>query len=326
MAAKSVIPEHGDAVVELGGKRQRITNLHKPFWPDRGITKGDLIRYYVAVAPVLLPHICDRAMVMRRYPHGAYGKAFFMKNAPKPRPDWIRLCPIEHERGNFIQFPVIDDLASLVWVVNLGCIDLNQWYARTDNVDCPDYVHFDLDPGDAPFERVLETALYVRQGLEALSMPTYVKTSGSKGIHIYVPIVRGPTQFEVWTVARAIGIELAARAPKLATAVYAKSRRPKDRVLIDFNQNQWGRTLASIYSVRPTRWASVSMPVTWRELEKGIAIEDFTLRNAPARIKRRGDLWAKVVHTAKGRFDLTKLFVKRPDPTLARVMRWRSAD
>jgi bifunctional non-homologous end joining protein LigD len=320
---KNLIPDRGDAIVEIEGKQQRITNLHKAFWPELGITKGDLIRYYTTVSPALLPHIRDRAMVMRRYPHGAHGKAFFMKNAPTPRPEWIRICPIEHEGGD-VQFPVIDDLASLVWVVNLGCIDLNQWYARTDDVDRPDYLHFDLDPGSAAFDKVLETALYVREGLTALNMPAYVKTSGSKGLHLYVPIVRGPTQTEVWTVARALAIELAARAPKLVTAEYAKSRRPKGRVLLDFNQNQWGRTLASIYSVRPTKLASVSMPVTWREVEKGLAIEDFTMNNAPARIKRRGDLWKPVLHDAKGRFDLTKLFVERADPSRARAARWRS--
>ena len=201
-----VIPERGTTLIEIDGKRQRITNLHKPFWP--GITKGDLIRYYVSVSPVLLPHIEGRAMVMRRYPHGAAGEAFFMKNAPSPRPE------------------------------------------RTDDINRPDYLHFDLDPGAASFEKVIETALFVREALTALKMPAYVKTSGSKGIHVYVPIVRGPTQKEVWTVAKAIATELAARKPQLATAVYQVRQRPKGRVFIDYNQNAWGRTLASIYSAR----------------------------------------------------------------------------
>jgi bifunctional non-homologous end joining protein LigD len=301
-----LIPEQGTAYVEIDGKRQRVTNLHKPFWP--GITKGDLIRYYVAISPWLLPHIRDRAMVMRRYPHGASGEAFFMKNAPAPRPSWIRIHPIEHESGNFVQFPVIDDVASLIWVINLGCIDLNQWYARTDDINRPDYVHFDLDPGSAPFEKVIETALYVHEGLDALKMPNYVKTSGSKGIHVYVPIERGPTQKDVWTVSHAIATELARRRPALATAVYQVRARPKGRVFIDYNQNAWGRTLASIYSVRPTKSASVSMPVTWREVEKGIRIEDFTIHDAVARVKKKGDLWKPVLHDAPGRFDLQKMF------------------
>lgn len=303
---RSLIPERRSALVEIDGRSQRVSNLQKEFW--LGITRGDLIRYYVAISPVLLPHIRDRAMVMRRYPHGAAGEAFFMKNAPTPRPPWIRVHPIEHESGNFVPFPVIDDIPSLIWVINLGCIDLNQWYARTDDVNRPDYLHFDLDPGSAPFAKVIETALFVHSSLNALKMPAYVKTSGSKGIHVYVPIKRGPTQKEVWTVAHAIAVELAARQPKLATAVYKVRERPAGRVFIDYNQNAWGRTLASIYSVRPTRAASVSMPVTWREVEGGIAIEDFTIHNAVARVAKKGDLWERVLHDAPGRFDLSKMF------------------
>lgn len=301
------IPARGDATVDLGGRAVRVTNLHKAFWPELGLTKGDLIRYYVAVAPVLLPHLADRAMVMKRYPHGWNGDFFFMKRAPTPRPPWIRTCTIDHGSKGMIDFPVIDDLASLVWVINLGCIDLNPWYARCDDVDRPDYLHFDLDPGSAPFTQVVEAALYLNEALTALKMPTYVKTSGSKGLHVYVPIARGPTQHEVWTVAKTIALALAARAPALVTAEYTVKKRPKGRVLLDYNQNAWGRTLASIYSVRPTPHASVSMPVTWRELERGVAIEDFRIDNAPARVARRGDLWRGVLPEARGRFDLDRL-------------------
>src|SRR5206468_7272166 len=142
-------------------------------------------------------HIADRAMVMKRYPHGAAGDFFFMKRAPSPRPDWIRTCRINHDSGNVIDFPTINDLPSLLWVINLGCIDLNQWYATCDDVDRPDYLHFDLDPGvGATFDRVSETALIVREALESLKMTALAKTTGSKGMHIYVPIVRGPVQKE----------------------------------------------------------------------------------------------------------------------------------
>jgi bifunctional non-homologous end joining protein LigD len=299
--------------VRVGDREVRVTNLDKPFWPELGITKGDLIRYYVEVAPWLLPHLRDRAMVMRRYPHGWAGDSFFMKRAPTPRPPWIRICEIDHGSKGLIDFPVIDDLASLVWVVNLGCIDLNQWYARCDDVDRPDYLHFDLDPGSAPFDAVIETALLLKRALDALSMPAYAKTSGSKGIHVYVPIERGPTQKEVWTVAKAIALQIAIapRAKSLVTAEYSVAKRPKGRVLLDFNQNQWGRTLASIYSVRPTPRASVSMPVTWKELERGVAIEDFRIDNAALRLRKKGDLWEPILHEAKGRFDLRRLFQKR---------------
>jgi bifunctional non-homologous end joining protein LigD len=297
--------------VRIGDRDVRVTNLDKPFWPELGLTKGDLIRYYVEVAPWLLPHLRDRAMVMRRYPHGWSGASFFMKRAPSPRPSWIRTCEIDHGSKGIIDFPVIDDLASLVWVVNLGCIDLNPWYARCDDVDRPDFLHFDLDPGSAPFDAVIETALYVKRALDALSMPSYAKTSGSKGIHVYVPIERGPTQKEVWTVAKAIAWGIAPRAKQLVTAEYAVAKRPKGRVLLDFNQNQWGRTLASIYSVRPTKHASVSMPVTWKELEKGLSIEDFRIDNAIARLRKKGDLWKPILPEAGGRFDLRRLFQRR---------------
>ena len=151
-----------DTIVIADGREVRLTNLAKPFWPDEGITKGDLLQYYADVAPVLLPHLRDRAMVMKRYPNGALGKCFFMKRAPTPRPDWIETCAIEHRSGNVIDFPIIQDVASLLWVINLGCIDLNPWYARCDDYDRPDYLHFDLDPvPGATFAKVLEASLLV---------------------------------------------------------------------------------------------------------------------------------------------------------------------
>lgn len=298
--------DESNVEISAAGKRVRLTNLDKVFWPSHGITKRDLLQYYADVAPVLLPHLRDRAMVMKRYPNGARGKCFFMKRAPTPRPDWIETCAIEHASGNVIDFPMVQDLASLLWVVNLGCIDLNQWYARCDDVDRPDYVHFDLDPGRAAsFERVLEAALVVRDALVALGMDPLVKTSGSSGVHIYVPIVRGPTQKEVWRFAKAFAQQLASQHPKLLTAEYIIAKRPRGRVLVDYNQNAWGRTLASIYSVRPTSSASVSTPVTWREVERGLAIEDFRIDNVRKRIAKLGDLW-KPLLAKRGRFPLAR--------------------
>jgi bifunctional non-homologous end joining protein LigD len=203
------IPGSGTVTVRAAGADVRLTNLDKVFWPDLGVTKGDLVQYYADVAPLLLPHIRGRAMVMKRYPHGAAGEFFFMKRAPSPRPDWIRTCRIVHDSGNVIDFPMIDDLPALLWVINLGCIDLNQWYAPCDDVDRPDYLHFDLDPGSATWEQVLEAARVVHDALDTLKMPAYPKTTGSKGIHVYVPIVRGPIQKEVWTFAKALAQELA---------------------------------------------------------------------------------------------------------------------
>lgn len=304
-AARFVLPKRElNVEVELEGRLVRLTNLGKPFWPKLGITKRDLLQYYADVAPFLLPHLTDRAMVMKRYPNGAAGDFFFMKRAPSPRPDWIELCHIEHSSENIIDFPMIQDLASLMWVVNLGCIDLNQWYARCDDVDRPDYLHFDLDPvPGASFQKVIETALLLRQALESLKMPCHAKTTGSKGIHVYVPIERGPTQKQVWGFAKELAHALAAQAPKLITAIYTVSKRPKGRILVDYNQNAWGRTLASIYSVRPRPKATVSTPVEWSEVERGISIDDFRMDNVPSRLRRVGDLW-KPLLAKRGRFKL----------------------
>jgi bifunctional non-homologous end joining protein LigD len=306
MAAITIPRDADNVTLTVDRKEVRLTNLRKIFWAATGLTKGDLLRYYADVAAVLLPHLRDRAMVMKRYPHGAAGPFFFMKRAPTPRPAWLETCSIEHESGNIIDFPMIQDRAALLWVVNLGCIDLNQWYARCDDVDRPDYLHFDLDPGvGATFDRVRETAQVVRDALVALKMPSLVKTTGSKGVHVYVPIARAPRQKEVWTFAKALARELADRHPALITAEYRVAKRPPGRVLVDYNQNAWGRTLASIYSVRPTPGATVSMPVTWEEIERGVRIEDFTIVNAPERVARLGDLW-KPLLAARGRFDLSQ--------------------
>jgi bifunctional non-homologous end joining protein LigD len=245
-------------------------------------------------------------MVMKRYPHGAAGEFFFMKRAPSPRPEWIAICSIDHGSKGVIDFPMIQDRAALLWVVNLGCIDLNQWYATCDAVDLPDYVHFDLDPGvGATFDAVLETALVVRDALDALKMPSLVKTTGSKGLHVYVPIVRGPEQGDVRTFAHVLAQELARRHPALITAEYRVAKRPRGRVLVDYNQNRWGSTLASVYSVRPRPEATVSTPVTWKEVERGVRIEDFTIKNVPARVATVGDIW-KPLLARRGRFDLSQ--------------------
>jgi bifunctional non-homologous end joining protein LigD len=293
--------------LRLGRRTVRLSNLDKVFWPELRLTKRDLLQYYADVAPALLPHLRSRAMVMKRYPNGIHGKFFFMKRTPSPSPDWLETCAIMHQSRNLIAFPLVQDLASLLWLVNLGCIDLNPWYARCDDSDRPDYLHFDLDPAEgAGFAEVLETALVVRSALMELGMEPLVKTSGSTGVHVYVGIRRGPVQKEVWTFAKALARRLARKHPQLITAEYLIAKRPKGRVLVDYNQNAWGRTLASIYSVRPNPFAGVSTPVTWAEVEHGFGPEEFTLRNVPGRIGRRGDLW-KPLLGSKGRFPLEEV-------------------
>ena len=307
-AKRLVIPDGPEEIVlRFGDRDVRLTNLKKLFWKNLGIRKRDLLQYYADISQWLLPHLHDRAMVMKRYPNGAEGDFFYMKRAPDPRPDWIEICHIDHGSAGVINFPIIQDLPSLLWLINLGCIDLNPWYARCDDTDRPDFLHFDLDPGPgADFARVREVSLRVRDMLDKLKMPTYPKTTGSKGIHVYIPIVRRPTQKEVWAFAKAIAIELESRHPEIITAEYRKVKRPHGRVLVDYNQNAWGRTLASIYSLRPTPFAGASAPVTWDEIEDGIRIDDFRFDNIRQRVAKVGDLWKPVV--GKKRFDLDKVF------------------
>ncbi len=306
--ARDIIRKAGDSLtLRVSGKTVSLTNLRKIFWPALKLTKADLLIYYASVSRELLPHLVDRAMVLKRYPNGIEGKYFFMKRAPAHRPAWLQTCSIEHSSGSVIGFPVVDDLASLLWVINLGCIDLNPWYARCDDVDRPDYLHFDLDPvPPAGFEEVREAALITSAALEAIGMNVLIKTSGSKGIHLYVPIERGPSQKQVWRVAKEIAYSLAGGDPELITAEYRIARRPRGTVLVDYNQNAWGRTLASIYSVRPRPEATVSTPISREELQAGARIEDFTVNSVPHRIRERGDLWRPLL-AKRGRFPLERL-------------------
>jgi bifunctional non-homologous end joining protein LigD len=302
------IPGTGENIhLGFGDRVVRVSNLDKVFFPEIPLTKRDLIQYYLDVAPWLLPHIENRPMVMKRYPDGATGEFFYMKNAPSPRPDWIETVAIPHDSGT-TEFPLINDLPSLVWVINLGCIDLNPWYSRADDWDHPDFLHFDLDPSPgAGFKQVREVAIRVRDLLAELGMPSWPKTTGSRGVHVYVPIRREPHQEQVWAFAKTLALELGRRHRKLVTVEYSKARRPKGSVLVDYNQNAWGQTLASIYSVRPRPFASVSVPVSWQEVEDGIEIDDFRVANVPDRLRELGDLWQPLLGPA--RIDLLEMFL-----------------
>ena len=306
------IPEGvNESEVDVSGRTVKLTNLDKLFWPELGLTKRDLLQYYADISKALLPHLEDRAMVMKRYPNGADGEFFFMKRTPRPHPEWLQTCSITHGSGNVIAFPVINHLAALLWLVNLGCIDLNQWYARCDDVNRPDYLHFDLDPVTdsagrvSDWKQVLETACAVRAALDELGMPSYPKTSGSKGLHVYVPIARGPLQKQVWTFAKQFAKTLESRHPGIITAEYRIAKRPAGRVLVDYNQNAWGRTLASVYSVRPRPLATVSTPVRWDEVTQGFDMSAFRIENVPGRVRELGDLFRPLL-LPRGRVSLEK--------------------
>jgi bifunctional non-homologous end joining protein LigD len=304
-----VIPHDRSDVLltPVPGRSVQLTNLDKVFFPEAGITKRDLLQYYADVAPLLVPYLTGRAMVLKRYPNGIAADYFYMKRTPANKPPWLRTCAIEHGSGSVIDFPIVDDVAGLLWVINLGCIDLNEWYSRCDDTDRPDYLHFDLDPVEGtPFATVRDTALRVRDGLEGLGMQPVVKTTGSSGMHVYVAIERDPKQKEVWTFAKAFAQTLERMYPDIITAEYRIAKRPPGRVLVDYNQNAWGKTLASVYSVRAKPQATVSTPVTWEEVEAGIELDHFRLDNVRERFAQVGDLWAPM-KAKRGRFNLRPL-------------------
>jgi bifunctional non-homologous end joining protein LigD len=295
-------------VIRKGKRELRLSNLDKPFWPDEGITKGDLLQYYQAVADVLVPHLKERPFTMRRYPDGAYGKAFFQKDAPKHMPEWIpryrALVSTREKSGakKWVEFPLVNDELALLWMVNMGCIDMNTWYSRIDKPDRPDFVLFDLDPTpEVPWTQTVEVALILKQLLDALDLESFPKTSGGKGFHVLVPIARRSTFEDTRRFAEHVAGAIARTYPKLATTEWSKAKRRG--VLIDANQNGEGKTIASAYSVRPKPGAPVSTPLAWDEVNDKLNPSIYTMAVVLERVRQHGDLYAGVLTT---RQSLTK--------------------
>jgi bifunctional non-homologous end joining protein LigD len=276
-----------------------LSNLDKVFWPDEGITKGDVIDYYRQVADVLVPHLRDRPFTMKRYPDGIAGNHFFQKDAPKHMPDWIPTAEFpatsrEDRRKRMINYPLVNEAAALVWMANMGCIDMNAWYSRADKPERPDFVLFDLDPTpEVGFAGAVEAAQLVKVALDAVGLRGYPKTSGADGIHVLVPLVRRYGYDDSRKLSATLARALADSHPELITTEWSKARRRG--VLIDANQNGPGRTIASVYSVRPRPGAPVSTPVEWDELTPKLTPEDFTMDVVLGRIDDRGDLYAPVL-------------------------------
>jgi bifunctional non-homologous end joining protein LigD len=283
------------------GKRQlRLANLDKPFWPEEGITKGDLIEYYGQIAPLLVPHLRGRPFTMRRYPDGAEGKAFFQKDAPSHMPGWIRRfrTEVSARQGSkkWVEFPVVDDELALLWMVNMGCIDMNPWYSRIDKPGRPDFVLFDLDPTpEVPYAQTVEVAFILKGLLDGVGLESFPKTSGGKGFHVLVPLDRRSTYDDSRGFAEHVAAAIAASYPKLATTAWAKAKRRG--VLIDANQNGEGKTIASVYSVRPHPGAPVSTPLLWTEVNEQLDPRRFTMGAVLDRAAHHGDLFAGVLST-----------------------------
>ena len=287
--------------IQKGKRLLKLSNLDKPFWPEEGITKGDLLAYYRDVAGVIVPHLRDRPFTMKRYPDGWKGKFFFQKDAPKHMPDWIKTAVFpatsrESREKRMIRFPLVNDELALLWTVNMGCIDMNTWYSRVDTPNKPDFVLFDLDPSpDVGFKETVEVALLVKQALDTLELESFPKTSGADGIHILVPIARRHTYDDTRQFSEIIARALAATHRGLVTTEWSKAKRRG--VLIDSNQNGEGKTIASVYSVRPKEGAPVSTPLRWEEVNEKLDPGEFTMEVVRQRIARDGDLYEGVLKT-----------------------------
>src|ERR671923_173872 len=296
-----------------GRRSLKLSNLDKPFWPDEGITKGDLLDYYRRVAPVLVPQLRDRPFTMRRYPDGAYGKAFFQKDAPVHMPEWIPRVPLmvstreTPRRRKRIQAPLVNDDLALLWMANMGCIDMNTWYSRVDKPDRPDWVLFDLDPSpNVGFAETIEVALYVKEALDALGLVSFPKTSGSEGIHVLVPIERRHTYDDTREFAEIVAGAIARAHRGLATTEWSKAKRRG--VLIDSNQNGEGKTIASAYSVRPKPGAPVSTPLRWDEVNEKLNPAIYTMDVVLSRVEQHGDLFEGVLTTRQRLGEALKAF------------------
>jgi bifunctional non-homologous end joining protein LigD len=277
----------------------KLTSGDRVLFPDDGITKGDLFEYYRRVGATLVPHLRNRPFTMKRYPHGITGEVFFQKQAPKHLPSWIKTRQFRtfpRDGGSrLVDFALVNSTEALLFMVQNNCIDMNAWYSRVDKPHRPDFVLFDLDPPDAPdgFELAIEVAHLIRELLDEVELPGYVKTSGADGIHVVAPITRRSTFEQTYDFAERASRFLEQRHPGTVTTEWLKRKR--DGVLVDHRQNGWGKTIASVYSVRPKPGAPVSTPLRWDELTSNVRPRDFGLDTALRRIEEHGDLFAPVL-------------------------------
>jgi bifunctional non-homologous end joining protein LigD len=322
LAPAPAVPTKGDLragslrAMRIGRHDVQVTNPDKVFFPESGLTKGDLIRHYTGLAEYLLPHVARRPMQMLRYPHGVDGEFFYQKRVPNPHPDWLETVHILFPgSGRTADFPVVTNAAGLAWIANLGCIDLHTWHCRVDDVERPDYMLIDLDPSAGnPWSHVREIAAVVKELTDELDLPSYPKTSGATGLHILCPI-RPELRFpEVRRFAKALAQEVERRIGDQNVATTTWKVADRSGVFVDYGQNARDRTIASAYSIRPVPDARCSTPLDWQEVPS-VESGEFTLETIGARVQKVGDLtagmWRRKVSLAS-RF--VKLGLEAPAP------------
>ena len=286
-----------DVLARVGRDLLHLTNLDKVYWPDEGYTKGDLIRYYYEVSKYILPYLKDRPLIMKRYPNGIGGSSFHQHDVNEA-PDFVRTVPIDVEEGHKVDYIIGDDVQTLLYMANLGAIERHPWHSRVRDLERPDWLVFDLDPSNVEFEEICDLALSTKEILDELGLDTYVKTSGSRGIHIYVPFKPVHTYDEAADFAERVAELVVERNPSIATIERSLKKRKRRAIYVDHMQNARGKSVVAPYSVRPQAGATVSAPLEWREVErKKITVRDFTIKNMLRRIERKGDLFAPVLKT-----------------------------
>ena len=283
-----------NATWRIAGRSISVSSLDKPYWPEDGVTKGDMLRYYRDIAPTLLPYLKDRPVTLRVYPDGTQGFSYYRRESPENAPAWLRSAPYSPRApAPAIQVPIIEDAAGLIWLANQGAIEFHSWLSRLPDLAQPDQAVFDLDPGDeATFADVLRAALRLRETLEALGARGYAKTSGGRGLHVYLPLAPGQTFTAVRAWVKALAQRLAAASPDLIAVARGATHRGR-LVTIDYAQNSIGRNTAAPYTLRARPGAPVSTPLSWEEVEAGsVEPGELTIHSVPERVSRLGDLFA----------------------------------
>ena len=282
----------GDLILKVGRAQVSVTSLDRIYWPDEKLTKFDLLSYYLHVAGYIMPFLQDRPAILQRYPRGIKAPMFFQQDL-ESAPAFIRTARLTNQEGRQLDYGVYSTTASLLHFVNLGTIEQHPWHSTIKRLDKPDWIAIDLDPKSAPWENVLQVALVVKQVADEVGLQAFPKTSGSSGIHIYVPLKPANEYDKVAEFARLFATEVAQRAPKIATVERTIAKRKSTQVYVDWMQNARGKTLAASYTARAKPGATVSMPLTWKQVEKGVKIRDFTITNVPELLKKNGDSWAE---------------------------------
>ena len=288
----------GDLILEIAGERVSLTSLDRIYWPDEKLTKFDLLCYYLNISAYLMPSLKDRPAILQRYPRGIKAPMFFQQDL-ESAPAFIKTVRLTNQEGRELNYAVYTTVGSLLHFVNLGTIEQHPWHSTVKHLDKPDYLMLDLDPKTAPWQNVLGCALVCREVLDELGLPAYPKTSGSSGIHVYVPLKPKYDYGKIAGVAMALANEVAQRAPKIATTQRSLAKRQKQQVYVDAMQNARGKTIASVFSARAKPGATISMPLTWKQVEKGVKISDFTIRNAPGLLKKNGNAWKEFFEKAQ---------------------------